>query len=92
MNAATATKDTVCKDCPAGTTDHDSDPVTKCAPCKAGVGYTDKPGNVGSCKAATKCKAGQVANGSYHLPRHPLGVGSVVYCYMYMGYEWKGAS
>ena len=70
--------------CAAGTTDHDSNPATPCVKCTLGVDFTDKPGNVGSCKAATKCKAGQDPNGSASTYlATPLGVGSVVY----RGYE-----
>ena len=56
-----ATKDTACKDCAAGTTDHDSNPRTACAKCTPGIDFTDKPGNAGNCTAVKKCKAGQLA-------------------------------
>ena len=47
--------------CPAGTTDHDSNPATPCVPCNLGIGFADKSGNVGKCKSVQKCAAGKEA-------------------------------
>ena len=45
--------DIACKTCPAGKTDHDSDPGTPCFPCTAGVDFADKPGAAGPCTLIT---------------------------------------
>ena len=53
---ATPTSDRVCRPCPSGTTDADSNPATPCKPCPPGS-FMQNVGMVGNC---TLCAAGTV--------------------------------